>query len=98
MSEYLTDEDYWYELKERDLPLIQKRIYDCIGYEAYESLVRDYGGSSIYIPTAVSVTKEIIQRKIAAEYEHTHMKYRLLADKYGVGEYFVSQAIRKYHK
>ena len=24
MSEYLTDEDYWYELKERDLPLIQK--------------------------------------------------------------------------
>lgn len=98
MSEYLTDEDYWYELKEQDLPLIQKELYKCIGYEAYESLVRDFGGSSIYIPTITSVTKEILFKKIAEEYERTHLKYKLLADKFGVGEHIVSEAIRKYHK
>ncbi|MBF1051030.1 MAG: DNA-binding protein [Peptostreptococcaceae bacterium] len=62
----------------------QKAIADTIGIEAYISLVRQYGGTSIYVLKEDSLVKDIRDKMIREEFDGGNYVY--LAKKYNLSE------------
>lgn len=89
-----TDEDYWFEMKYRDLPEQQREILDLIGYEAYENLVNSFGGCYIRPPRINDLTRPLRDKKILEDY-YKGISYKELADRYGVTVNRIYSIIRK---
>lgn len=62
----------------------QKAIAEIIGIEAYISLVRQYGGTSIYVLKEDSLVKDIRDKMIRAEFNGGNYVY--LAKKYNLSD------------
>lgn len=62
----------------------QKAIAEIIGIEAYISLVRQYGGTSIYVLKEDSLVKDIRDKMIREEFDGGNYVY--LAKKYNLSE------------
>lgn len=60
----------------------QRAIADTIGIDAYIKLVKNYGGTSIYILKEDSLIKDIRDEKIRAEFNGYN--YNTLAKKYNL--------------
>lgn len=60
----------------------QKQIAEIIGIDAYIKLVRNFGGTSIYIWKQDSLIKDIRDKKIRQEFNGSN--YSLLAKKYNL--------------
>ena len=60
----------------------QKQIAEIIGIDAYIKLVRNFGGTSIYIWKQDSLIKDIRDKKIRSEFNGSN--YSLLAKKYNL--------------
>jgi len=62
----------------------QKAIADTIGIEAYISLVKNYGGTSIYVLKEDSLVKDIRDKMIREEFDGGNYVY--LAKKYNLSD------------
>ena len=67
-----------------DLQEQHRPIAESIGMESFIKLVREFGGSAIYIPQMREVTKMRVYRMIRDEFDGTNIKK--LASKYDVSE------------
>lgn len=76
-----------------DLQEQHKPIAECLGMEGFLKLVKEYGGSSIYIPQTREVVKQRIYRMISEEFDGTNIKQ--LASKYKVSESTVYNVVRE---
>ncbi|MGN1114302.1 MAG: Mor transcription activator family protein [Oscillospiraceae bacterium] len=73
-----------YKIVYESLPPDQKDLCDCIGMDAYERIVTQYSGQSLYIPKIESVTRSSRDEKIRSDFNGYNYKY--LAMKYGLSE------------
>jgi Mor transcription activator family. len=91
-----SDDDYWYDMREKDLSPNQRNIYMCVGYEAYELLVYNFGGKKLYIPSRERVTRREKHQSISSDYHKARLSVFMLADKYRVSKDVVRKAIKQY--
>lgn len=85
------------EININELSEEQKELAECIGMEAYVKLVKNYGGTYIYICKEDTICKSERNRKIKDEFDGWN--YRELALKYKLSERtvrdIVSEEIQK---
>ena len=62
----------------------QKELAETIGLEAYKKLIRNYGGSQLYIQQTDSVMKQMRDREIIEKFSGGN--YRELSREYGISE------------
>lgn len=67
-----------------DLSPDQQELCDCIGMEAYEKIVTQYSGQSLYIPKLESVLRSSRDEKIRSDFNGYN--YKFLAIKYNLSE------------
>lgn len=65
----------------------QKKIAELVGMDGFRSLVRTFGGTSIYIPKVESLEKEVRDQRIREEFDGSN--YKELAAKYGLTETWI---------
>lgn len=78
-------------LTKEDVPEILQGLVDIMGIEAFIELIKQYGGSSLYIPNENSVLKPIRNRLIK-EYFNGH-NYKELAKEFKISEMQVRNII-----
>ena len=71
-------------LTKEDVPEILQNLIDIMGIEAFIELIKQYGGSSLYIPNENSVLKPIRNRLIK-QYFNGH-NYKELAKEFKISE------------
>ena len=71
-------------LSKEDLPEFLKQLVDVIGIEAFINLIKEYGGSSLYIPNENSVLKPIRNRLIKKHFNGHN--YKELAKEFKISE------------
>ena len=69
----------------------QRKMVELVGLDGFKSLVRAFGGTTIYIPKAESLERAARDQKIREEFDGGN--YRELAAKYGLTERWVRYAI-----
>lgn len=69
----------------------QRQVADAIGMEAFRALVRDFGGSNIYIPKADYCLRGARNAEIRAKF--TGYNYRELAREYNLTENAIRQIV-----
>ena len=75
----------------------QRKMVELVGLDGFKSLVRAFGGTTIYIPKAESLERAARDQKIREEFDAIHVhqteisrgNYRELAAKYGLTERWV---------
>ena len=65
----------------------QRKMVELVGLDGFKSLVRAFGGTTIYIPKAESLERAARDQKIREEFDGGN--YRELAAKYGLTERWV---------
>ena len=78
-------------LTKEDVPEILQNLVDIMGIEAFIELIKQYGGSSLYIPNENSVLKPIRNRLIK-QYFNGH-NYKELAKEFKISEMQVRNII-----
>ena len=78
-------------LTKEDVPEILQNLIDIMGIEAFIELIKQYGGSSLYIPNENSVLKPIRNRLIK-QYFNGH-NYKELAKEFKISEMQVRNII-----
>ena len=69
----------------------QKSLAELIGLEAFKSLVRNFNGTSIYIPKIESLEKTVRDELIKEEFDGGN--YKELALKYGLTETWIRNIV-----
>lgn len=69
----------------------QKELAETIGIEAYKNLIRQFGGSPVYIPKAETVLKEVREKEIKEKFNGKN--YKELSKKYGISEMTVRRIV-----
>jgi Mor family transcriptional regulator len=80
------------ELQLDDLQEQHRPVAEAIGLEAMIKLTEYCGGTQIYIPKPFELTKELIYRKISADFDGSNI--RQLAIKYRVSESTVYRIVK----
>lgn len=71
-------------LTREDVPEILQGLVDIMGIEAFIQLIKQYGGSSLYIPNENSVLKPIRNRLIKENFNGNN--YKQLAKEFKISE------------
>ena len=71
-------------LTKEDVPEILQNLIDIMGIEAFIELIKQYGGSSLYIPNENSVLKPIRNRLIKKHFNGHN--YKELAKEFKISE------------
>ena len=78
-------------LTKEDVPEILQNLIDIMGIEAFIQLIKQYGGSSLYIPSENSVLKPIRNRLIKKHFNGHN--YKELAKEFKISEMQVRNII-----
>ena len=78
-------------LTKEDVPEILQGLVDIMGIEAFIQLIKQYGGSSLYIPNENSVLKPIRNRLIKEYFNGNN--YKQLAKEFKISEMQVRNII-----
>ena len=78
-------------LTKEDVPEILQGLVDIMGIEAFIELIKQYGGSSLYIPNENSVLKPIRNRLIKENFNGNN--YKQLAKEFKISEMQVRNII-----
>ena len=78
-------------ISKEDLPLVLQDLVDTIGIEAFKKLIKNYGGSSLYIPNENSILKPIRNRLIKKHFNGNN--YKELAKEFKISEMQVRNII-----
>jgi Mor family transcriptional regulator len=78
-------------LSKEDLPEFLQGLVDIMGIEAFINLIKEYGGSSLYIPNENSVLKPIRNRLIKKHFNGNN--YKELAKEFKISEMQVRNII-----
>ncbi len=78
-------------LTKEDVPEILQGLVDIMGIEAFIELIKQYGGSSLYIPNENSVLKPIRNRLIKEYFNGNN--YKQLAKEFKISEMQVRNII-----
>ena len=78
-------------LTKEDVPEILQGLVDIMGIEAFIELIKQYGGSSLYIPNENSVLKPIRNRLIIEYFNGNN--YKQLAKEFKISEMQVRNII-----
>lgn len=78
-------------LTKEDVPEILQNLIDIMGIEAFIELIKQYGGSSLYIPNENSVLKPIRNRLIKKHFNGHN--YKELAKEFKISEMQVRNII-----
>lgn len=78
-------------ISKEDLPLVLQDLVDTIGIEAFKNLIKNYGGSSLYIPNENSILKPIRNRLIKKHFNGNN--YKELAKEFKISEMQVRNII-----
>lgn len=68
-----------------------RRIASLVGIEGFKKLVREYGGTCIYVPKIEGVEKEVRDKLIKEEFDGSNTKE--LALKYGLSEVWIRNIV-----
>lgn len=71
-------------LSKEDLPEFLQGLVNIMGIEAFITLIKEYGGSSIYIPNENSILKPIRNRLIKKHFNGNN--YKELAKEFKISE------------
>ena len=75
-----------------DIPDSIKDVVEVIGIDAFKGLVKNAGGSNLYIPNESNLVKPIRNRKIKEEFNGN---YRDISIKYGISEVQARNIVNK---
>ena len=64
-----------------------RKIAELVGMDGFKSLVRTFGGTSVYIPKVESLEKEVRDKRIRDEFDGSN--YKELAARYGLTETWI---------
>ena len=78
-------------LTKEDVPEILQGLVDIMGIEAFIELIKQYGGSSLYIPNENSVLKPIRNRLIREYFNGNN--YKQIAKEFKISEMQVRNII-----
>lgn len=78
-------------LSKQDLPEVLQDLVNIMGIEAFIELIKQYGGSSIYIPNENSILKPIRNRLIKQYFNGNN--YKQLAKEFKISEMQVRNII-----
>lgn len=78
-------------LSKEDLPEFLQNLVDIMGIEAFIKLIKQYGGSSLYIPNENSILKPIRNRLIKNHFNGNN--YKELSKKFKISEMQVRNII-----
>ena len=78
-------------ITKEDIPEILQGLVDIMGIEAFIQLIKQYGGSSLYIPNENSVLKPIRNRLIKKHFNGHN--YKELAKEFKISEMQVRNII-----
>ena len=78
-------------ISKEDLPIVLQDLVDTIGIEAFKKLIKNYGGSSLYIPNENSILKPIRNRLIKKHFNGNN--YKELAKEFKISEMQVRNII-----
>lgn len=78
-------------LTKEDVPEILQGLVDIMGIEAFIELIKQYGGSSLYIPNENSVLKPIRNRLIKEYFNGNN--YKQIAKEFKISEMQVRNII-----
>ena len=78
-------------LSKQDLPEVLQDLVNIMGIEAFIELIKQYGGSSLYIPNENSVLKPIRNRLIKKHFNGHN--YKELAKEFKISEMQVRNII-----
>ena len=78
-------------ISKEDLPQVLQDLVDTIGIEAFKNLIKNYGGSSLYIPNENSILKPIRNRLIKKHFNGNN--YKELAKEFKISEMQVRNII-----
>ena len=78
-------------ISKEDLPQVLQDLVDTIGIEAFKKLIKNYGGSSLYIPNENSILKPIRNRLIKKHFNGNN--YKELAKEFKISEMQVRNII-----
>ena len=78
-------------ITKEDIPEILQGLVDIMGIEAFIQLIKQYGGSSLYIPSENSVLKPIRNRLIKKHFNGHN--YKELAKEFKISEMQVRNII-----
>ena len=83
-------------LSKEDLPEFLQGLVDIMGIEAFINLIKEYGGSSLYIPNENSVLKPIRNRLIKKHFNGNN--YKELAKEFKISEMQVRNIINNLYQ
>ena len=78
-------------ITKEDIPEILQGLVDIMGIEAFIQLIKQYGGSSLYIPNENSILKPIRNRLIKKHFNGNN--YKELAKEFKISEMQVRNII-----
>ena len=78
-----------------DLSEDDKELADCIGFESFKNLVRNYGGANIYIKVPINISLDVRNRLICSEFNGGN--YKQLALKYNLSVSSVYRIVREFY-
>lgn len=62
----------------------QRELAEVLGLDAYKSLIKNYGGTQLYIQQVDSVLKDIRDKELNEKFDGTN--YKALSREYGISE------------
>ena len=84
--------DYLKKLKQSEIPAHLHKVIDIIGFEAFETLIDNFGGIDLYIPVETVSQNKVRNRRIIRDYRETKNK-SALARSYKTSYYNVRRII-----
>ena len=69
--------DYLKKLKQSEIPAHLHKVIDIIGFEAFETLIDNFGGIDLYIPVETVSQNKVRNRRIIRDYEEMKNKSAL---------------------
>lgn len=86
-------EDILQHMKYEDLNQEQQEFADLVGMDSFKALIREYGGTYLYIPKGDNVIRSTRNAMIKAEFTGSNIKE--LAKKYQLSEVQIRSILAK---
>lgn len=80
-------------IKLEDIPIAHRAVAKIVGVDAFINLCREFGGSTLYLPTTRKVLKPVRDEEIKREFNGSNI--RELATKHGICETQVRKILFK---
>lgn len=86
------------QMEQVDVINRHEELVSVIGFESFIKMCRHYGGTSIYIPTYESISRDFKYKMMLEELSKNNLSIKKLSAKYGISERTIYRLIQKKRK